>query len=108
MKRLLFTLIIVACGSSTTGGDGGMSDAGTDAVSDASSGSDASSDGGGADVANDTATGGDGGNVGKTCDPNNNQCGPGLLCCSEPTHMVDAMIGYFCEQPLNGKCPMFP
>jgi hypothetical protein len=107
MKRFLLSLVIVACGSSTTtGSDGGGDDSGSDAVSDASSNNDGATDG-----ASDAPTDGaqnDGAQAGMGCDPTNNQCGNGLLCCSEPTHMADAATAYFCEKPVNNGCPLLP
>ena len=98
---------MAACGGTTNGGDGGPPDAAGDSTttSDAANGTDAS------DASNngDVSTGGDGGlQVGDTCDPNNNQCASGLLCCSEPTHIPDASTAYLCEKPVNGGCPKFP
>jgi hypothetical protein len=110
MKRFLSYWglgLVIACGTTTTGVDGG----GTDASSDSGS----SNDGTAADTStgNDTGTvdgSGDGGGlqVGDTCDPNKNLCSAGLLCCSEPTHNADAMTGYFCEKPVNKSCPQLP
>jgi hypothetical protein len=108
MNRYLsssFLMVIVACGSGITGTDGG-----TDAASDATQQQDANpSDGAPSDSPSDTNTGADGGlQAGANCDPNNNLCMTGLLCCSEPTHQSDPMTAYFCEKPVNKGCPQFP
>jgi hypothetical protein len=97
---------IVACGSGTTTG----SDGGTDASSDATQQQDANPMDGAADAPSDGANPGDGGGLqsGANCDPNNNLCMTGLLCCSEPTHQSDPLTAYFCEKPVNKGCPMFP
>ena len=109
MKRIFLLFILAACGSgTTTGGDAG-NDAGSDATQskDSSSNDSSPSDSSTTDAANDVTSGGDGGlGVGDTCDPKNNQCAQGLLCCSEPT--VDTSTGYFCEKPVNKSCPLFP
>ena len=109
MKRIVLLFLVVACGGGTTtgndaGGDSGQSDGST---------SDAASDGAGDAVAdspaNDATSGGDSGlGAGELCDPQNNECQSGLLCCSEPTHLADASTAYFCEKPVNNGCPLFP
>ncbi len=112
MKKLFLTLLLVACGSSTTTGD----DASTDGSQSNDGASDASTDSSTNDAApNDSSTSdvtsGDGGlGSGSTCDPNNNLCQKGLLCCSEPTHNFDGgpLSAYFCETPMNGQCPKIP
>jgi hypothetical protein len=106
MKRCLLLVIAMGCGGGTQGVDGG----GSDAASDATSSSDSSTSGDASDAGTSTdSPAGDGGlQVGDTCDPNNNLCAAGLLCCSEPTHMVDSSTAYFCEKPVNKGCPMLP
>src|ERR1700733_3616291 len=108
MKRIFLLFMIAACGGgTTTGNDAGNSDSGGgDAVANDSS---VPNDSSVADSASDVVQQGDGGlGAGAVCDPQNNQCQSNLLCCSEPTHMADAMTGFFCEQPSNGKCPLLP
>ncbi len=97
----------VACGSGTTDGDAGL-DAGADGSTkdamwqtDGAMNNDAAS--------SDSGATGDGGlTAGEICDPNNNECATGLMCCSEPTHMVDAATAFFCEKPVNKGCPLNP
>ncbi len=98
---LFISITLSACGSSTSGTDGG---------NDSSSPQDAATQDGSnpSDAAPDVATNDGGLNVGQTCDPNNNQCKAGLLCCNEPTHFPDASTGYFCEVPINNGCPLLP
>jgi hypothetical protein len=112
MKRIFLLFILAACGGgTTTGDDAGNNDAGTgkdatqsqDAVADTSPPSDSST--------NDVVQNNDGGlNVGDGCDPQNNQCKAGLLCCSEPTHNGPdaAASAYICEKPVNKSCPLLP
>jgi hypothetical protein len=109
MKRAFLFVMLAACGSSTTTGTDAGVDSGSDVVttpdssSDASSPNDSSSD---VITKNDSA-GGDGGlGAGEVCDPKNDQCNVGLLCCSEPT--IDGGTGYFCEKPVNKSCPLLP
>jgi hypothetical protein len=107
MKRFFLLVVLVACGSgTTTDNDAGNGDAGNDVVSNDSSPSDAVA----TDSSSNDSAAGDGGLVqGQLCDPQNNQCRPTLLCCSEPTHMPDAATGYFCETPDNtNQCPKLP
>ncbi len=97
MKRLFLLFVLTACGGTTTTG----TDAGVDSGNDSATINDASTD--------SATSGGDGGlGAGEFCDPQNNQCRSGLLCCSEPTHMADAMTAYFCEKPVNNGCPLLP
>ena len=46
---------------------------------------------------------------GDSCDLQNDQCAPGLKCCTEPTHIVDASTHDICA-PIQdgGTCPMYP
>lgn len=109
MKRFFLLLMLAACGSTTTtGNDAGNDDSGTNDATqsnDSSSNDSSSSDSSTTDV----TSGGDGGlGAGDTCDPQNNQCQQGLLCCSEPIHGGDAMSGFFCEKPVNKSCPLLP
>jgi len=112
MKRIFLLFVLAACGGDTSGNDAGTNDAGNDATQskDSSSTDSSSSDSSSTDASNDVTSGGDGGlGVGDTCDPQNNQCEAGLLCCSEPIHGSDAATsGYFCEKPVNKGCPQFP
>lgn len=108
MKRFFLVFVLAACGGgTTTGNDAGTGDAGSDATQSKDS---SSTDSSSSDSSTDVTTGGDGGlGVGDTCDPNNNQCQTGLLCCSEPIHGSDAATsGYFCEKPVNKGCPLLP
>ena len=56
----------------------------------------------------DVAVGDSGLGAGEICDPQNNECATGLLCCQEPTHLQDASVAYFCEKPVNKSCPLLP
>jgi hypothetical protein len=113
MKRIFLLLVVAACGGGTTTDTdaGNTGDAGNDVVAkDAAPSDGAPSDAAATDSSsNDGATTGDGGlGTGDTCDPQNNQCSSGLLCCSEPTHNGDAATGFFCEKPINNGCPLLP
>jgi hypothetical protein len=115
MKRFLswwLMGLVAACGTTTGGTDGGPNDASQsqDTASNDASSDTSSTDTGSNDAApNDAESFGDGSlQAGANCDPNNNQCSAGLLCCSEPTHLPDAAFAYFCEKPVNKGCPMFP
>jgi len=110
MKRIFLLFVLAACGGDTSGTDAGNTDAGNDATQskDSSPTDSSSSDSSTSDASNDGTTGDGGLGVGDTCDPNNNQCQAGLLCCSEPTHNGDAATGYFCEKPINKGCPALP
>jgi hypothetical protein len=118
--------IAAACGSSTSSVDGGTMDVNVDTMSMADA-ADASGDTSMSDVAPDTQSDGSDGSddvtsndgpidaptsgdagAGSKCNPMDDLCQPGLLCCSEPTHIGDASTGFFCEIPFMGKCPLLP
>jgi hypothetical protein len=102
----LGVLVAIGCGDSTT-----TTDAGNDASNDVVSTNDAGND---VVTTNDGSADGSGGDAGlqhgDVCDPQNNLCETGMLCCSEPTHDFDGgpMSQYVCEPPANGVCPKLP
>ena len=112
MKRIFLLFVLAACGGGSTTDDdaGNTNDSGNDVTSanDSSSPNDSSSS---SDVVTTSDAGFGDGSIGpnQECDPNNNQCNPTLLCCSEPTHIPDASTHYVCEPPdKNNQCPKLP
>lgn len=102
-----FGIVLVACGSSTNPSDGGSSGSG----SDSSSGTDSSMNGDSgtsSDAPADTAKGEGGLVQGQECDLKNDLCGPGLKCCSEPTHMQPPTHDICVPPQQNGTCPLYP
>jgi hypothetical protein len=78
-----------------SGGDASMSDG--------TSGSDSAS----SDGAPKDAPGGEAGQ-GQMCDIQNDNCGPGLKCCTEPTHMQPPTHDICVPPESNGTCPKYP
>jgi hypothetical protein len=111
MRRVLLFLVLAACGTSTTGDDAGNTpdSGGNDATqsNDVTQQQDVALP---TDATNDAISTGDGSvGPGQPCDPQNNQCKAGLLCCSEPTHIPDSSTAYFCEPPdQQQQCPKLP
>ena len=78
------------CGVACEGHNTPPSDASTDASTDASS------EGGGL-------------GQGSLCNIQNDKCGSGLKCCTEPTHIPDASTNDICVPPEDGGvCPAYP
>ncbi|HEY1955512.1 MAG TPA: hypothetical protein VGH28_07865 [Polyangiaceae bacterium] len=104
---LLCATGLLACGSSTTGDDAGSDGStGGDATTDATS-----NDSGGGDAAADAPvdSGSDGSlDGGSTCDPQNDQCGAGLICCAGGAVFPDGGVGHCIVRPDSGKCPPVP
>src|SRR5580692_1763408 len=107
MMKYLLLMCVVACGGVSG------TDAGTDGASqDGTMGNDASNDGSGNDgsgndasndsSSNDGASGGDAG-LNATCDPKDNHCMEGLLCCPNGGVLLDATtVTYSCKMPDMG------
>jgi hypothetical protein len=106
----LLALSALACGDdSTTTGDAGTPDGSTaDSGPDATTG-DAGPDGSSTDAASDAPSDAAGTlDAGDTCDPKNDQCGPGLKCCTGGSAILDGGTGH-CITPTDaGTCPLVP
>jgi len=111
MKRIFLLCVLAACGGGSTGDDAGNNpDSGSDATqsNDANTTPDVPLP---SDATNDQIAQGDGSiNPGQPCDPQNNQCKAGLLCCEEPNHLPDASpTSFVCEPPdQQQQCPKLP
>ena len=114
MKRLFLLCVLAACGGGSTGDDSGIDSGGSDTGGggDTTLPSDAAPDVPlPSDATNDAIAQGDGSiNPGQPCDPQNNQCKAGLLCCEEPNHLPDASpTSFVCEPPdQQQQCPKLP
>ena len=76
--------------------------AGDSSGGDSSAGDSSIGDSGSADTAKGEAGQGD------MCDLQNDMCGAGLKCCSEPTHMQPPTHNICVPPTSNGTCPMYP
>jgi hypothetical protein len=81
---------------------------GNDASNDGASNDSTSNDGSSNDGTSNDGSGGDAG-LGAKCDPNENQCMSGLLCCAQGgVLMPDSGVKYSCVIPVGGHCPLTP